>query len=150
MKKPQARLTAAQIENALRAKAGNVAAAARELQVSRSTLYRRINASAALRDLLADAREELVDIAESALRKQVIEGNTTAIIFALKTLGKQRGYVERTESVNFNVDPALLKQAIEAIEAAGLEPSQVFNDLIAQAAELKQNAGAAGPDAESG
>lgn len=90
-------LTVGQIESALKAKAGNIAAAAKALGVARSTLYRRIEKSPGLQDVLTDAREELVDIAESALRKEVLEGNITAIIFTLKTQGKGRGYVERIE-----------------------------------------------------
>lgn len=92
-----AKLTVGQIENALKRAAGNVAYAAREMGVARSTLYRHINDSPTLQQALDDAREELVDIAESSLRKQILEGNTTAIIFTLKTLGKDRGYVERSQ-----------------------------------------------------
>ena len=86
------------IENALKSAAGNVSYAARELGVSRSTLYRRINESPTLQQSLVDSREELVDIAESALKNEVLNGNITAIIFTLKTLGKDRGYVERTQT----------------------------------------------------
>ena len=95
--KGQARLTADQIRHALEQASGNVAYAARSLQVSRSTLYRRINESAQLRAVLQDAREELVDIAESALKRAVLNGEGWAVCFALKTLGKSRGYVERQE-----------------------------------------------------
>jgi hypothetical protein len=90
-------LTVKQAEDALKKTAGNVMAAARALGVSRSTLYRKIGESAALQEVLTDTREELVDIAESALRKEVLGGNITAIIFTLKTQGKDRGYVERQE-----------------------------------------------------
>lgn len=130
-------LTNAQIEHALKLKAGNIAAAAREMGVSRSTLNRRIAGSPGLREFVYDAREELVDIAESALKREVLGGNITAIIFTLKTQGKQRGYVERVENINLNVDTALVKQAIEAMEAAGLNASDVFNDIIREASELQ-------------
>lgn len=92
-----ARLTVQQIEEALKAKAGNIAAAARDLGVARTTIYRQIEKSPGLQELLTDTREELVDIAESALRREVLNGNITAIIFTLKTQGKGRGYVERIE-----------------------------------------------------
>jgi len=90
-------LTVEQVEHALKRTAGNVSAAARELGVSRTTVYKKVNASPTLQEILADAREELVDIAESALRREVLAGNITAIIFTLKTQGKSRGYVERQE-----------------------------------------------------
>jgi len=96
-KKAQNRYTVEQIDHALRATSGNVAYAARELGASRSTIYRFIENRPTLQQVLVDAREELVDIAESALRREVLNGNITAIIFTLKTQGKARGYVERQE-----------------------------------------------------
>jgi hypothetical protein len=47
--------------------------------------------------LVKEAREEKLDYIENALLKKIGEGDTTSIIFALKTLGKSRGYVERRE-----------------------------------------------------
>jgi hypothetical protein len=41
------------------------------------------------------ARGELLDVAEVKLWQAVQRGDAWAIAFALKTLGKQRGYVER-------------------------------------------------------
>ena len=102
-------LTVGQIESALKAKAGNIAAAAKTLGVARSTLYRRIEKSPGLQDVLTDAREELVDIAESALRKEVLGGNITAIIFTLKTQGKNRGYVERVQNEVTGADGGPIK-----------------------------------------
>lgn len=93
----QARLTQKQVEYALQQAAGNVTYAAKSLGVTRGTLYNHIKKSATLQAVLTDTREELVDIAESALKREVLEGNITAIIFTLKTLGKSRGYVERQE-----------------------------------------------------
>jgi hypothetical protein len=39
----------------------------------------------------------MIDDAESEIYKQFKKGNTAALIFFLKTQGKQRGYVERQE-----------------------------------------------------
>lgn len=103
-----ARLTVQQIEEALKAKAGNIAAAARDLGVARTTIYRQIEKSPGLQELLTDTREELVDIAESALRREVLNGNITAIIFTLKTQGKARGYVERSEMAVSTPDGGLV------------------------------------------
>ena len=76
---------------------GNVAAIARHYGVSRGTVYNRINESVELADALKDSRESIIDDAEAELYKQIKAGNTTALIFFLKTQGKGRGYVERQE-----------------------------------------------------
>ena len=92
-------LTVAQIENAIKQKGGNISQAARALGVSRSTIHRQINNSTTLQQVLQDSREELVDIAESALLRGVIEGNMTAVIWTLKAspAAKARGWGERQE-----------------------------------------------------
>lgn len=95
----QKRLTIQQIEDALTKTAGNISQAAKALGVNRNTLYNRINKSAQLATVLQNTREELVDIAESALRREVLNGNMTAIIWTLKASpsAKARGWSERQE-----------------------------------------------------
>lgn len=46
---------------------------------------------------LRSEREDLIDFAESGLRHAVETGEPWAIAFALKTVGKHRGYTERHE-----------------------------------------------------
>ena len=84
---------------------GNVAAIARKLGVSRATIHKRIQESAALRQAIDDARETMVDNVESALYREVLNGNVTAMIFWLKTQGKRRGWVERTEITGADAGP---------------------------------------------
>jgi len=91
------KLSVKAVDKALRDARGNISHVAREMGVSRSTLYRYITDSASLRQTLEDAREEFLDIAEDALMRKVNEGDTASIIFALKTRGKDRGYVERMQ-----------------------------------------------------
>ena len=47
-----------------------------------------------------DIREGLLDKSEQGLHDCIGDKNITAIIFHLKTKGKHRGYVERTETVD--------------------------------------------------
>jgi hypothetical protein len=84
-------------EAALRRSKGMVAVAARELGVSRQALYRRINETPALAELLVEERELVTDTAELALHKAIVSGEAWAVCFYLKTMGKQRGFVERQE-----------------------------------------------------
>lgn len=83
---------------------GNVSAVARKLKVSRTTLYNFINAHEQIKAELSDTREELVDIAESALFKNILSGDPASIFFFLKTQAKHRGYVERKEDLGGGVD----------------------------------------------
>lgn len=76
---------------------GNISAVARAYHVSRTAVYQWIATYETAKEALADEREGMVDVAESALYKQIIGGDTTAIIFTLKTLGKSRGYIEKQE-----------------------------------------------------
>ena len=48
-------------------------------------------------EVLQSSRETMLDNAETALYDEALNGNTTALIFFLKTQGKSRGYTERQE-----------------------------------------------------
>jgi hypothetical protein len=89
--------TANQMIEALREKHGNLSAAARYLNCSRNTISRYIEQYPTVKAVADEERETLIDFAENQLFKQVQDGNITAIIFTLKTIGKSRGYVERQE-----------------------------------------------------
>lgn len=84
-------------EQALQKMQGNVSAAARALGVSRNALATYIGKSTHLQAVLEDARQSMVDNAESALNRAVINGEAWAVCFTLKTQGRKRGYVERQE-----------------------------------------------------
>jgi len=51
----------------------------------------------AVEQVIQECRGELVDLGELALRKAVLSGEPWAVGLVLKTLGKDRGYVERQE-----------------------------------------------------
>lgn len=87
-------LTIEQLSNAIRTQAGNVTAAAEALGITRWALQKRIIKSVELQQLVKEQREALVDMAESAARKKIKEGDTAMIIFTLKTQGKERGWRE--------------------------------------------------------
>ena len=98
-KKPLARPSVVQIEDAIRKSAGNVTYAAKALGVGRTALHARIAKSPDLQRVLQEEREALVDMAESALRAEVLDRNMTAIIWTLKASpeAKRRGWSERHE-----------------------------------------------------
>lgn len=120
-----ARLTEKAVADQIGKLKGNVAAVARAFGVTRQSVSEYINRRPALAALLADAREEMVDNAESALGRAVVSGEAWAVCFTLKTQGKGRGYVERQEITGKDGDDlfksmtdAELKAAIAAELAA--------------------------------
>ena len=73
---------------------GIQSAAAKFLGCSRGTVKRYMDKYPTIRKAAADAREDMLDYTETKLFQQISEGNMTAIIWYLKTQGKQRGYIE--------------------------------------------------------
>ena len=69
---------------------------------------------------LTDAREGMVDNAESKLAMAVLDGDLGAVRYVLSTLGKNRGYVERTEVAQ--VTPMVLEVVEEVVDAPGEPP----------------------------
>lgn len=86
--------TSEQIIEALNQTNGLVSLAAKRLQCSPQTIYSRAKKVQAVQLAIDEARDELVDYAELALRSAVIAKEPWAVQFTLKTLGKHRGYVE--------------------------------------------------------
>lgn len=78
-------------------KGGNVAATCEAANIGRRTFYLWKETDPEFAEAIKDLDESLLDFAESKLMEKVQDGDLTAIIFTLKTKGKDRGYVERTE-----------------------------------------------------
>lgn len=71
---------------------GNVAAAAQHFRVARATIKAMIIASVALRDQLDETKESQKDMAESALYRAVLRGESWAVKFYLQSQAPERGY----------------------------------------------------------
>jgi hypothetical protein len=76
---------------------GVVTSACKSAGCSRETFYKYCKEDEEFKSKVEDISNITLDFAESQLHKQIMDGNTTATIFYLKTKGKKRGYVERTE-----------------------------------------------------
>lgn len=92
---PKSRLKEELVAATLAKKRGNMAASAREQGVSRAFLQEYISTRPILQQVLKDAREGMLDYAETALFQCVKKKEAWSICFLLKTQGKSRGYVER-------------------------------------------------------
>jgi predicted transcriptional regulator len=90
--------TTEQVIRAIKDKKGIVSSVADTLGVSRLTVYNYINRHATVQQALQDERERMIDTAESALYVALSKQEAWAVSLVLKTIGKNRGYVERIEN----------------------------------------------------
>lgn len=93
----QDRYTAADIITALRETKGLVSYAAQRLGCSVQTVYNYIERYPTVQAAVNEQREGIIDLAEGKLFAAISRGEPWAVAMMLKTLGKKRGYVERTE-----------------------------------------------------
>ncbi len=98
-----------QMVEAIRGSGGIVSVVARRLGCGRATIYRYCDRFPSVAEALENEREVLLDAAEKGLFDAAEGGDLYAIIFALKTLGKDRGY-------HFRVDIArIVEDEVETI-----------------------------------
>jgi len=76
---------------------GVVTKAARLAGMDRTAHYDWMRKDPKYKAAVEAIEEVALDFAESQLHKAIGGGDTTATIFYLKTKGKKRGYIERTE-----------------------------------------------------
>lgn len=107
---------------------GIVTIAAERVGISRRTHYDWYNEDPDYRKAVDDIADVTLDFAESKLHKQVDKGDTTAIIFLLKTRGKKRGYVERVEQTGADGKDLIPKQPTKEELLAELELIQKKRD----------------------
>lgn len=97
------------IVEAYNKKGCNISATCAALGISRQSFYNYKDSSEKLREQIEEADEAILDFAESKLMEHIDDGDVTSLIFFLKTKGKARGYVERTENVVSNPFIELMK-----------------------------------------
>lgn len=115
---------------ALKSTMGNITAACAAAGVNRQHFYTWRDNDPDFEQEVKNISESAIDMGETALMKQIQDGNTACIIFLLKTRGKDRGYVERTEidhrgkgggPIQFaNLSDAELDAALEILERNGI------------------------------
>ena len=133
------RYTAEQVANAITETKGMTTIAARRLGCEVQTIQNYINRYDSVRQARDTAREEMGDAAELKLYQQAVnEGNTTALIFLLKTQFRNRGYTEKL-LIEGNIQLELVNQVVKAAEQAGVDASEVLNAIIAELAAVGAN-----------
>lgn len=71
---------------------GNISRAADSIGMSRYSLHAKINADKDIKQASEDSRERFLDESEDVLRNKTLDGDTTCLLFTLKTIGRKRGY----------------------------------------------------------
>lgn len=66
--------------------------------ISRRTYYNWMEKNGKFKEAVNELQEEVIDRVESKLLTKINDEDLTAIIFYLKTKGKNRGYVEMVEN----------------------------------------------------
>lgn len=99
---------------------GNITASCKAANINRCTYYDWMEKDAKFRKAVEGLAEANIDFAESCLKQQIKDGNTTATIFYLKTKGKARGYIETHEIIGNQDAPVALsfKDALEGVDTA--------------------------------
>ena len=90
------RYSPGKVAEALRQAAGIKAEAARRLGCTRATVDAYIKRHPEVREAWIDARETMVDLAQSKLHEAVERGEWPAVQYTLSTLGKDRGFTTRS------------------------------------------------------
>lgn len=94
---------------ALERSLGVVTTACKNVGISRETHYRWMREDDQYKKDVIELENVALDYAETQLHKQIKDGNTSATIFYLKTKGKNRGYVERTEITGADTEPIIVR-----------------------------------------
>lgn len=89
----------------------NITATCTALGISRKTFYEWKEKKKKLAEGLEEVDESILDWAESKLKEHIDSNDLQALIFFLRTKGKKRGYVEKTEAdVNINQFEKLMQE----------------------------------------
>lgn len=93
--------------------AGNISQSCKAINIDRGTYYNWIGRNQKFAREVEAVKQSLVDLTESKLMELINEKNPTAIIFYLKTQGKDRGYIEQSkvEMEISEIKPILTKRS---------------------------------------
>jgi hypothetical protein len=110
------------IIGALAASGGMVYLAAKSLGCDPGTIYKRAKENCEIQNAIDNARGEMIDAAETALKVAVLNREAWAVCFTLKTIGKERGYTERNEITGKGGEAIEIKATDYRVAVAPLAP----------------------------
>tara|TARA_R110000744_G_scaffold359472_1_gene466785 strand:+ start:926 stop:1360 length:435 start_codon:yes stop_codon:yes gene_type:complete len=83
---------------------GNISISCKKVGISRTEFYNLKNGDSTFAKAVEGIKEIAIDFAESKLLENIKDNKESSIFFFLKTQAKHRGYVERTENINVEID----------------------------------------------
>ena len=96
---------------------GVVTVACKQAGIPRSTYYKWLKEDEVFANAVKDIENIALDFAESQLHAQIKDGSTPATIFYLKTKGKKRGYIEKSElDLNTGENPFKVNVNIKGVD----------------------------------
>jgi hypothetical protein len=102
---------------ALESSLGVVTVACKQTDTPRSTYYKWLKEDEDFAKAVKEIENIALDFGESQLHSQMKDGNTSATIFFLKTKGKKRGYIERSElDLTSGDEPIKINVNIKGVE----------------------------------
>ena len=132
--------TAQKIIQAIKESQGLLTVAAQKSGYNYVTVWKYTRDFPSVRQAVEEAKERMIDFAESKLYQNIKDGDNTAIIFYLKTQAKHRGFIERQELTGMEGHPIKMeakivhfdtrevaRAVIEAIQL-GLNPELLGSD----------------------
>lgn len=114
---------------------GAVYLAAEQVGCHPDTIYTRAKKSDDVARAITRHRGKLLDTAELALYAAVTRGESWAIAFALKSIGRERGYGDRLDIMH-GIDHKLLEKLKQQADAANVDLASVFESMINEFANL--------------
>ena len=113
----------------LRRSRGNLGAVCRAINFSRQTVMKALDLHPELREAWKEAKEEIVDLAEMQMVKKINEGNERMITFALRTLGKDRGYTLRDEIISDSLLRITLSNHVNEEGENGYNETESYGEI---------------------
>lgn len=104
---------------------GIVTTACAAANVSRPIHYVWYNSDPDYKQKVDDIQEMVLDFVEGSLHKLINDGDTAATLFYLKTRGKKRGFIERTDD---QLPPVIITTTVSKEEA--IEIFKTINERI--------------------
>ena len=110
---------------ALEKSLGIVTKACKEVDIHRNTYYLWLKEDEDFKRSVEDIENVALDFAESALHEQIKEGIPSSTMFYLKTKGKKRGYIEKTETQH----SGRIESVNVSFESTSAKPIESENDM---------------------